>query len=58
MVMSCGGNGKYICELGNEARLISMQLDELANVESHELLIMKIIWKKMFKLLQRKYRRD
>lgn len=33
---------KYICELGNEARLISMQLDELlANVESHELLIIE-----------------
>lgn len=33
---------KYICELGNEARLLSMQLDELlANVESDEILIIE-----------------
>ncbi|WP_010245530.1 DNA integrity scanning diadenylate cyclase DisA [Acetivibrio cellulolyticus] len=33
---------RYICELGNEARLISMQLDELlANVESDEILIIE-----------------
>jgi len=33
---------KYICELGNEARLINMQLDELlANVDNDEILIIE-----------------
>jgi diadenylate cyclase len=33
---------KYICELGNEARLLSMQLDELlANIEGDEILIIE-----------------
>ena len=38
---------KYICELGTEARLLTMQLNELlANVESDELLIIEDYMKK------------
>lgn len=38
---------RYICELGNEARLLTMQLDELlANVENDELLVIEDYMKK------------